>query len=229
LYDLPYKYSKSFYPAYACGKYQYNDKALLTIAFLTPPGRAFVQTIIQFFTRTESTSFELEPSRIATEVPDPAAPTVAPPAPLISVPEAEAQASFEAAMLPTVPTGFEFLGARLYGNAISIEYQAQGGGGNLTVMQSPDGFYQSEWDRVPSDAIIPVKIGKLDGEFVQGTFVVFSGETSATWNPDASILRLRWIKDGTWFEMTKFGDVEAIEYLDQAEMIALAESLEYAP
>ena len=203
--------------------------ALLTVAFLTPPGRAFAQNIIQFFTRTESTTFELEPSQIVTEEPNPAAPTVAPPTPLISVAEAEAQAGFEAAELPTVPAGFGYLGARLYGNAISIEYQSQGGGGSLIIMQSQDGFYQSEWDRVPADASVPVKIGELNGEFVQGTFVVYAGETSARWNPDAPILRLRWVEDGIWFEMTKFGNVESIEYLDQAGMIALAESLVYAP
>ena len=203
--------------------------ALLAVAFLTPPGRALAQNIIQFFTRTESTIFQLEPSQILTEEPDLAAPTAAPPAPLISLTKAEAQAGFDAAELPTVPAGFNYLGARLYGNAISIEYEAQGGGGNLILMQSQNGFNQSEWDRVPEDVIVPVKIGELDGEFVQGTFVVFAGETSARWNSDAPILRLRWVKDGIWFEMTKFGDVESIEYLDQAGMIALAESRIYAP
>ena len=203
--------------------------ALLTTVLLTPQGRAFAQNIIQFFTRTESDSFPLQPSQIAKEEPDPAAPTAAPPAPLISVAEAEAQAGFDAAELPAVPEGFNYLGARLYGDSISIEYQAQGYGGNLILMQSRDGFNQSEWDRVPEEAIVPVKIGELDGEFVQGTFVVFAGETSATWNPDAPILRLRWVQDSIWFEMTKFGDVESIEYLDQAGMIALAESIVYAP
>lgn len=69
----------------------------------------------------------------------------------------------------------------------------------------------------------------MDGEFVQGTFVVFAGETSATWNPNAPILRLRWVQDGIWFDMTKFGNVEAIEYLDQAGMLGLAERMVYAP
>lgn len=78
-------------------------------------------------------------------------------------------------------------------------------------------------------ASVPVKIGELDAEFVQGLFVVYSGETSATWNPDAPDLRLRWIWDGIWYEMTKFGNMVSIEYLDQVGMIALAESLKYTP
>ena len=172
---------------------------------------------------------ELQPSQIVTSEPDLSAPTAEPPAPLISVAEAEAQVGFGVAKLPFVPDGFDYLGAKLYGNAVNIEYATQGYGGHLSIMQSQEGFIQSEWDKVPAHAIVPVKIGELDGEFVRGTFVVYAGETSATWEPDAAILRLRWVKDGVWFAMTKHGDVQVIEYLDQAGMIELAESLAVEP
>jgi hypothetical protein len=164
-----------------------------------------------------------------TSEPEPSAPTAEPPAPLTSVAEAEARAGFDAAELPFVPDGFDYLGARLYGNAISIGYETQGRGGHLVIMQSQEGFIQSDWDKVPAHAIVPVKIGELDGEFSRGTFVVYAGQTSATWNPNHHILRLRWVKDGVWFEMTKFGDAKAIEYLDQAGLIELAESLAVKP
>ncbi len=200
--------------------------ALLFITLATPQGRAFAQNILQFFTRAESNSFELAPSQIVPLETAQAEATAVPPSPLISVAEAEAQVGFDALELPSVPNGFEYLGARLYGNVISIEYQAQGEGGNLIIMQSPDGYNQSDWNQVPADAIIPVKIGDLDAEFTQGMFVVYPNETSATWNPDAPVLRLRWVKDGIWFEMAKFGDVVPIEYLDQAGLIELAESLQ---
>jgi hypothetical protein len=202
---------------------------LMTLALITPQGRAFAQTILQFFTRAESNSFPLQPSQIATNPEDPSLPTAEAPAPLTSVVEAEAQVGFDAAEFPTVPEAFEYLGARLYGNAISIEYGVPSGGGNLILMQSKDGFVQSDWDKAPAESITPVRINGLDGEFVQGTFVVRAGETSATWNADAAILRLRWMKDGIWFEMTKFGDVEPIEYLDRDAMIALAERLTNDP
>lgn len=203
--------------------------ALLAVAFLTPQGRALSQTILQFFVPTENTTFPLQPSQIVPSEPDPSAPTAEPPAPLTSVAEAEARVGFGVAELPFVPDGFNYLGARLYGNTVSIEYEAQGGGGNLNIKQSQEGFMQSDWDKVPADAIVPTKIGELDGEFVRGTFVVYAGETVATWNPNAPILRLRWVKDGVWFEMTKFGNAEAIEYLDQAGLIELAESLAVKP
>ena len=199
--------------------------ALLAIALVTPQGRTLAQNVLEFFTRSESTTFPLQPSQVITGTPDPSAPTAQPPAPLISVAEAEAQAGFDAAELPSVPEGFNDPGARLYGPAISIEYEAQGAGGHLVIKQSPEEFIQSDWDKVPAQAIVPVKIGEWDAEFAAGAFVVYEGEDTATWNPHAPILRLRWVKDGVWFEMTKFGDTAAIEYLDQAGMIELAESL----
>lgn len=199
--------------------------ALLVVVLITPQGRSFAQGIWQYFVPADGTTFELQPSQINLTEPDPSAPTAEPPAPLIGLAEAEASTGFDALELPAVPPGLNYLGARLYGDAISIEYEAQGSGGNLIILQSQDGFYQSDWDRVPADAIVPVKVGDLDGEFVQGTFVVFPGDTSATWNPEAAMLRLRWRENDTWIEMAKYGDVESIEYLDLVEMIKLAESM----
>jgi hypothetical protein len=196
--------------------------ALLALAFVTPQGRAFAQSIIQLFTRAQSESFPVQ--RPATET-DPSAPTAMPPSPLISFAEAEALAGFDLAELPSVPQGFEYLGARMYGSSVSIEYAVPGGGGNLILMQSQNGFLESDWAQVPAEAIVPVKVGGVDAEYAQGTFVVMAGETSATWNSDAPIFRLRWFKDGVWFELTKYGDVHSIEYLDMHGLIELAESL----
>lgn len=198
--------------------------ALLAVAFISPQGRAFAQSILQFFTRAESNSFPVEVIE-----PNPLELTAEPPASLITVMEAELRAGFDVAELPFVPDGFKYLGARMYGNAVSLEYEAQGGGGNLILMQSKDGFIQSDWDKVPAEAVVPVKIGDVDGEFAQGTFVVMAGESSATWNSSAPILRLRWSKDGIWFDLTKYGDVEVIEYLDQQGLIELANRITTNP
>jgi hypothetical protein len=199
--------------------------ALLAVLFVTPQGRALAQGVLQFFNRAESTTFPVQPSQAVMGEPDAPAPTIEPPAPLISVAEAEAQIGFDIAELPFVPDGLNYLGARVYGNAVHIEYEAQGHRGHLMIQQSQDGINQSRWDGVPAHAIVPVKIGELDGEFTQGRFVVYTGQTSATWAPDAAVLRLRWVEDGVWFEMTKSGYAEEIEYLDQAALIELAESL----
>ena len=68
-----------------------------------------------------------------------------------------------------------------------------------------------------------MKTGDSDAKFIQGTFTVMAGESSANWDPSAPILRLGWI------EMARFGGVESIAYLNQAGMIVLAESLVYKP
>ena len=203
--------------------------ALLAAALLTPQGRALSQSILQFFTRAEDTTVPEPPSQPAVGELDPAAPTAEPPAPLITVAEAEAQVGFDVAELPFVPDGLDYLGARLYGETVSVEYQTPDYRGHLIIMQSRSGFLQSDWDSVPADAVVPVKIGELDGEFTQGRFVVYAGDTAVTWEPDAPILRLRWVQNGIWFEMAKSGYAETLAYLDQAGLIELAESLVIEP
>ncbi|MDX1435232.1 MAG: hypothetical protein R3335_00380 [Anaerolineales bacterium] len=203
--------------------------ALLIVFFATPQGRSFAQNVLALFTRAESIDFPVDDAQIAPFDPDPASPTALPPSPLISVAEAEAQAGFNLAEIPYVPEGLDYLGARMYGDYVSIEYQTPDLGGHLILMQSREGFYESDWDNVPAEAVVPVKVGELEGEFVRGTFVVYPGETTAAWNQDAPILRLRWQKDGVWFELAKYGDAQAIDYLDQAGLVALAESLATQP
>jgi hypothetical protein len=203
--------------------------ALLAAALLTPQGRALSQSILQFFSQADDTTIPVPPPPVAAGEPGLSAPTVEPPAPLISVAEAEAQVGFDVAELSFVPDGLDYLGARLYGDTVSVEYQTPDYAGHLIIMQSQSGFLQSEWDSVPADAVVPVKIGELDGEFTKGTFVVYAGDEAATWEPEARMLRLRWVQDGVWIEMTKTGYAEAIDYLDQAGLIELAESLTVKP
>jgi hypothetical protein len=181
---------------------------------------------LELFTRVESTTFPVDDSQIGSVASDQASPTALPPSPLISVAEAEEQVDFEIAEFSDVPEGFEYLGVRLYGKYVSLDYMTKGYG-HLILMQSREGFYQSEWDNVPADAVVAVKIGELDGEMVQDTFVRFPGETFATWNPDASFTRMRWVNNGIWIEIALYGD--AHDHLDLAGLIKLAEGLTTQP
>jgi hypothetical protein len=200
---------------------------LLSILLLTPQGRTFAQSVIQYFTQVNGVSFPLEDTTLRSNEPGLLSATALPPAPLISVAEAEAQAGFPAAELPYVPEGLEYLGARLYGKTINLEYETSDKGGHLIIQQSQEGFYQSQWDQVPPEAVSPVKIGDIEGEFAAGTFVLYPGDTNASWNPEADMLRLRWEKDGVSFEITKTGNPQTLEYLDQEALIEIAENLVY--
>lgn len=198
--------------------------ALLVLFIATPQGRSFAQDVIELFTRTEEAPSQSEDSQIVPLASGETIPTALPPGPLISVAEAEAQVGFEVAELPSAPDGFDYLGVRLYGNNVSMDYMTEGYG-HLIIMQSQGGFYQSEWDSVPADVVVPVKIGEVDGELVQGTFVTYPGETSGTWNSDAAFTRLRWVKDGIWFEIALHGD--AHKHINMSGLIELAESLAF--
>ena len=202
---------------------------LLVITLTTSQGRAFAQSILQFFKRADSNVLILPTEQIASPEDPGSISTAEPPAPVVSVPEAEKIAGFDAKELPAIPQGFTFAGAIAAENGISIQYEAQGGGGHLLINESTTGFMQSEWDQAPAEAISQVKVGELDAELVQGAYVVYPGETVGRWNSEAAILRLRWISDGLWIEMAKFGDVEKIEYLDQNTLLELAASLTNAP
>ena len=199
--------------------------ALMAMAFITPQGRAFAQSVLQFFRRSESNVLPL-PAELIVPTPAEGEPTALPPSPLMSVEEAEHMAGFDAQELPRVPDGLEYLGAMATQGSITIQYEVRGSGSALIINQSPNGFVQSEWDQAPAEAISRVIVGDVDGEIVQGLYVVYPNDPSAAhWNSDAPVLRLRWIKDGIYFEMARFGSVEAIAYLDQDALIALAASM----
>ncbi len=202
---------------------------LLAAALLTPQGRAFSQSLLQFFRQAEDATLPLPPSQTAAGATDPSAPTAEPPAPLVSAAEAATQAGFAIAELPSVPDGLVYLGVRVYGGAAHVEYRTEDYAGYLIIKQSQGGFVESSWDSVPADQVVPVTIGEWEGEFAQGAFIVYADGTGGTWNPDAPLLRLRWVQDGVRFEMTKSGDAGAIAYLDQAGMVELAESLTLKP
>jgi len=199
--------------------------ALLAVALITPQGRALAQSVLHFFKRSESYVIPLPPDQIVSSEEAQAIPTAAAPAQFFSVAEAEQIAGFDTKELSSVPNGFNFTGAMADKGSVSIQYDVRGGGGALIINESTNGFMESEWNQAPAEFILQVQVGNLDAEIVQGTYVVYAGETSAKWNPDAPTLRLRWIENGIWFEMAKLGGVESIAYLDQAGLIALAESM----
>jgi hypothetical protein len=199
---------------------------LVSGGFATPQGRAVAQGLLELFRRADGRSMIVPAWQTASPEAVEGAPTAQPPAPLTSIAEAEAVAGFKAAEFSSAPAGLQFLGARLYGNAISLEYGAPEGG-SLILMQSREGFLESDWNRVPSADIVPVRIGDVEGEFTQGTFVLLPGATSATWNSDAPILRLRWQKGGIWYEMTWFAQGGAMGSLDQTALTSLAQGLDY--
>ena len=87
--------------------------ALLAVASATSQGRALAQEVLQFFRRADSYERPLPAGQVP-GTPDPFAPTAMPPAPLVSIEEAEVLAGFE-------PPESEVIGLAYFGGFTQSE------------------------------------------------------------------------------------------------------------
>ena len=233
--------------------------ALSVIAFilLTPQGRAFAQTIFEFFTRTDQESFPLSDEEVdlfyapfpihalsLVEV------TPSPPFPLsnyCSTPEevgtyeceiqrVERQLNIDLKEFSAVPPSLTFAEIWLYpsisntntSNIVSISYQTSGA--SLSLAQGIGDFPPaSDWEKVPSSAVQQVKIGEYDGEYVNGFFWLRNGDTKLTWMSTGADQRIRWRDDERWFEIIAFSGPGTSGYLDKQALISLASDMVYQP
>ena len=195
------------------------------VALVTPQGRAFAQSIIRFFTPAQATSFPLppQPGPAETDSPDSDKPNTL--MVFSSLAEAESAAGFDAVEFAISPEGYLFRNIEVNPalGLIVVHYDAIGG--ELVLAQSLSGFPSSSWSEVPPGAIEKVEVGGNEGEYAQGMFVVYPNASSATWEPDSPVFRLRWKDGDRWFSLEKMGDVGPVEWLNKEAMITLAESL----
>jgi hypothetical protein len=212
---------------------------LLASAVFTPWGRAFAQTLMQYFTPAESSTFPV-PADLAQTVPA-GAPTAAPPAGLpgcegqtgaqalaCQAAQAEAAVGYDLKLPADDIPGLTFIYAQVNVDQgfASFVYNAVGGGAGLSLSQAKGALGSVQWEAVPPEAVVEtVSVGGSLAEYVRGTFVVYAGAQEAVWNPEAPVQRLRWREGETQFEIRLDGAVEAVEHLDREALIALAESL----
>jgi hypothetical protein len=200
--------------------------SLLSVALITPQGRAFAQEALKFFSRASSNSFPLQPG--PKDTPNAESDKVKALMLFSNLAEAEEAIGFEAVRFPNELQGYVFrsIEANPALGILIMRYDAEGGGGELSFAQSLSGFPSDSWSEVPPTAIEKIVVEGNEGEFVQGMFVVKSRTgTEAVWEPDAPVFRLRWKDGGRWFSLDKMGDTYPTEWLDKQAMIVLAESL----
>jgi hypothetical protein len=210
--------------------------ALVTLAawlLATPQGRVLAQNVWRFFNPAAADSFAVPEAMGAAE--PSAGPTAVPPQFVAAacaadlacqLGAAEAAVGFEALALEDVPgLTWHYVEAFPESGTLRLGYTAQGGGG-LVLSQSRGDLPASPWEAVPPEAAKAVQVNGQPAEYVEGTFVVMAGATEATWNAGAPLQRLRWREGGVLYELSKMGDPEPLEYLDEAALIALAESLQ---
>ena len=208
--------------------------ALAAAFLLLPQGRALAQSVWLFFNPAAAESFAV-PTEMTTAGEPSTGPTAEPPSfaadqcgadLACQLAAAEAATGLSARELPATPKlSFTYVQAFPETGTLILGYTADGGGG-LVLSQSRGDLPTSPWEAVPEGAAQAVTVNGAAAEYVEGTFVVFPGSDEAVWNADAPVQRLRWQANGTLYELSKLGDPQALEYLDQAAMIALAEQLQ---
>ena len=223
--------------------------ALSVIAFivLTPQGRAFAQTIFEFFTRTDQESFPLSDEEVDMfYAPIPAYAlslvevTPASPTPNhclnsedvgayeCEIQRVELQLGYDIKEFSVEPPGWFFRQAISSQDYAVITYQT--GGGYLDLRQGIENFPpDSDWEKVPTSAVQPVKIDDYYGEYVNGSFSLKNGASELTWDTTGSDQRIRWREGERWFEILALSGPGTSGYLDRQALIILASNMVYQP
>lgn len=203
--------------------------AFFALVLATPQGRSFAQEILQFFTRAESDSLPLDPSKL------PPAPDNAIEEPNNylnanrTVSEVEAAVGFDVLEPTWLPNNLTFRGANfdpktkiaflfydLYYSNLKVESNG------LVLREAPLQTSDCEFCQMvgASANVETVQIGNLSGEFVEGVWTL--NGTEAVWESDPYRKTLRWQIDGMAFELQFMGPPDSVT---KKAMIAIAESL----
>lgn len=218
---------------------------LLTLTLITPQGRAFAQSILQFFIRSESdavpvpTSAPLNwvgqtPGAVpATSTPLPAAALFADECgdfsnPGCSVEQIRSRVDFTVKEPARLPEGLYFMGATGGPDDVLLSYGSQDMSFSLTLFADRwTGTLSPDTDLVGASATIEkVQIGNLNGEYFKGSFVYQSGQDVATWDPDFGSETLRWVDGDTSYKLL-YGSFQ--KSLNKEGMVAIAESMTSEP
>lgn len=193
--------------------------------FLTlPQGRAWAQTVLHFFTRTESDTLPVQPFQLtpipAATIPDPADINNA----KLTVSEVEQQSGYKVLEPNSLPTGLSFVGATYDPgkHTVRIFYRDVETNG-LVLREQP--FKQVDdcelCGKVGASAAIEVmKIGNSSGEYAEGVWKLT--DKGPEWVSDPYLKTLRWQANGMAFELLYMGSPDSVTKTD---MIAIAESI----
>ena len=138
---------------------------------------------------------------------------------------AEHKGGYDAKVLPNDPAGFHyrdvFSDAK---NNIFVEYDANGGGGYLYLIQGISDDFVSFTSPVPEDAIQAVQVGDYPGEYAEGDYTIGGEHESWTWLPCCRA-RLLWTEGNHWYQLDKEAALPTTDYMTREVMIQMALSL----
>lgn len=194
--------------------------------FTTPQGQAMAQSMLQFFTRTESNELPLQSFQLTP--PLPAAGTRTPnPASIIDakleITEVELQAGYDVFEPSWIPSNLTFAGASIEDPKIVRIFFRYMDTNGLVFRQEPvPGSEDCELCNMvgPDAPVEEVAISNTTGEYVEGVWKLT--EQGPVWESDPYLKTLRWQKDGMAFELLYMGPPDT---LSMEDMITIAESI----
>ena len=217
--------------------------ALLVLVLITPQGRAFAQSILRFFIRTDSDTLVLPTQSITwvevtPGVPHPTMtpqPTLTPlvefakdcgsfPIMKCSVEQIRSKVDFTVKEPAAIPDGMYFTGATGGSDGIFLRYEYENNSGGLFISEERwVGPLEGASIVGTSANVEEVQVGNLTGEYFRGIFVQKDGESFATWEPDESIETLRWVENGIAYTLQYSFTYQGV--LEKDGLIAIAENM----
>ena len=154
-------YSRTLRPAFLA----FALLALLTLAFLTPPGRALAQSILQYFTRAGTDNLPLQPEYTA--------PVEAPRN--LSLEEAQTQAGFNLRTPASLPEGFTFQGASYTPETRTVIQQFGYNSAEIRFSIAQQPYTTRETCDLcglvgASASVQTIQIGAISGEYTEGVW-----------------------------------------------------------
>lgn len=196
---------------------------------VTPQARAFAQSLLQFFTRTESDVFYMEPSDLTFEDTTPFHEECGIAiAPRCSVAQIRGMVEFEVKELGTLPADMYFIGSTGGPDFVELKYgYPDRRDGNLSVIVEANGRPSPIGTGViaKSANVEQVQIGNLPGEYYTGALFQ-DEEGNVTWRPDDPQQTLRWVDGGSTYTLFYY----STRYpLAKEHLVRLAESMLTGP
>ena len=204
---------------------------LLTLALITPPGRAFAQSVLRFFTRVEQDEFYMPVSDLTFEETTPFHEECGISIhPLCSVEQVRSKVAFDVKELRVLPPGMFFEGATGGPDFIELAYLHEDPdrlGGEMSVIVEATGKPTPFGTGMiaKSANVQEVLVGGNPGEFYTG--ILFQDENgNVKWMPDDPQMTLRWEDGGSTYTLFYY----STRYpLTKEDLISLAESMTLEP
>lgn len=194
--------------------------------FTTPKGQALAQSMLRFFTRSESNQLPVQSWQL-TPLPPPGTPT-ADPASIIDanqdIEEVQQKAGFDVYVPSWIPDTLHFSEASIDQDQkiVRIFYRYFETNGLVLRQEMLPRTNQCELcDTVGANAAVQaVTIGETNGEYVEGVWKLT--ENGPVWESDPYLKTLRWQNKDMAFELGYMGPPDT---LSMEDMIAIAESM----